>query len=729
MARSDVNQEFNTFVGGILTEANPINYPRDFALELDNYVLERKGTLRKRRGLDLENNSPANASNSLLPSSTQPYGHFIWRQAGKNTDGVDILVMYAQNTVDFFRLPTATGSQTNFISSFTLPNGYFTSVSSFRNNLLMGTTRIDYSPGYSTPALQVFTYDGTTVSAPTDVFITVNDFPGKSEAGVSDEDRPSVLTTNHAYNLINQGWNSTNITAFKADSVGSLHPSRSDNMNLGLDSQTGIFTTSWVELSNNINAKVIGGRYPVNIFNPRPDRNAALASQGYGPLTGGIGGNAWGSIVDIAEFNGRSFYLLNTPGTQQWGTATLCFNKANLDDIERYGECTGTNDPTSRDFNQGLDTDGGYIDISLVGVPLRMVPLKSRIVIFSTEGVFELLAREDIIRPSDLSIRKITSDAALFDYKELSFGGLGTLYQNHHITLAGEVIYYMSDAGIIQLTFDANSKQFITRNISADRIQSLVNEIPFKAKAYMSGTYVPSDQTVRWLYATENYTTFDRELIYNEVLNSWYTNTIATGPSRIANSFLMKLPQSSGEEYPVSDNLVYTVRSTKAGVDSNTRFAGYRSTTFKDFFSSDDVGQDYTAVLQTGYLNLGDTQRWKQAGYILPSFNRTEDGFTDDGDGNLTPTNESSCVISAWWDFVDDETAPKVNPPFEAYRYNRLYIPEDASDTFNYQQSVLTTKNRLTGRGRALSLRFESGPGKDCRLLGWGMDLGINRKV
>ena len=54
MARQDINTEFNTFVGGILTEANPINYPKGYTLDEENFILERDGTRRRRRGLDFE---------------------------------------------------------------------------------------------------------------------------------------------------------------------------------------------------------------------------------------------------------------------------------------------------------------------------------------------------------------------------------------------------------------------------------------------------------------------------------------------------------------------------------------------------------------------------------------------------------------------------------------------------------------------------------------------------
>ena len=157
--------------------------------------------------------------------------------------------------------------------------------------------------------------------------------------------------------------------------------------------------------------------------------------------------------------------------------------------------------------------------------------------------------------------------------------------------------------------------------------------------------------------------------------------------------------------------------------------SNYSDTTFKDLTGVPEGGNDAAAFMETGYINAGDSQRRKQANYIIPSFIRTEDGFTDDGGGNLTPTNESSCTIQARWDYADTDAGNLFGDSFEAYRYNRLFIPSGPADTFDYGQSVITTKNKLRGRGRALTLRFSTSASKDCRLLGWGLGFEIETKV
>jgi len=137
---------------------------------------------------------------------------------------------------------------------------------------------------------------------------------------------------------------------------------------------------------------------------------------------------------------------------------------------------------------------------------------------------------------------------------------------------------------------------------------------------------------------------------------------------------------------------------------------------------------DYSSYLETGYEIGGDSTKWKQVPYITFHFNRTETGFHDVG-GVLTATNASSCLVTPYWDFANHANSGKIGSQFQAYRYKRNYIPTGIGDTFDYGQSVLTTKSKLRGKGAALSLRIESEAGKDMHILGWGMPFLAGQNV
>jgi hypothetical protein len=59
-------------------------------------------------------------------------------------------------------------------------------------------------------------------------------------------------------------------------------------------------------------------------------------------------------------------------------------------------------------------------------------------------------------------------------------------------------------------------------------------------------------------------------------------------------------------------------------------------------------------------------------------------------------------------------------PEFQAYRILRNFTPASVSDPFDNGETVVSTKNKLRGSGKCLSLYIKSEAGKDMKLLGWG---------
>jgi len=157
-------------------------------------------------------------------------------------------------------------------------------------------------------------------------------------------------------------------------------------------------------------------------------------------------------------------------------------------------------------------------------------------------------------------------------------------------------------------------------------------------------------------------------------------------------------------------------------------FSHYRNGDFVDWETFDGSGENYSSYLVTGYEIAGDSTRWKQSPYITFHLMRTENGFTDVG-GVLQEDNPSSCLVTPYWNFADHSNSGKIGSTFQAYRYKRNYIVEDVNDTLDYGLSVITTKNKLRGKGKALSLRIESEAGHDMHLLGWGMPFVAGQAV
>lgn len=149
----------------------------------------------------------------------------------------------------------------------------------------------------------------------------------------------------------------------------------------------------------------------------------------------------------------------------------------------------------------------------------------------------------------------------------------------------------------------------------------------------------------------------------------------------------------------------------------------YRDYRFKDWISLDDIGADFFSYLITGYDLGGDMVRNKYAPYLLVYCERTEQNYVLTGEG-IVPDLPSSCIVQVQWDWNNSPAQHGWGTKFQAYRLLRPLnnVPQDG-DPFDYGERVIVTKNKLRGKGRAISLFIQSDTGKDMKLLGWGLVL------
>ena len=149
------------------------------------------------------------------------------------------------------------------------------------------------------------------------------------------------------------------------------------------------------------------------------------------------------------------------------------------------------------------------------------------------------------------------------------------------------------------------------------------------------------------------------------------------------------------------------------------------NTTFKDWVTENGTGVNYSSYLVTGYEYFGDIQKRKQVPYIQFYFERTEDGFSI-VNGSVVLDNQSSCKVQAQWNWADSANSGKWGTEFQAYKLLRNYIPTSASDSFDYGDKIIITKNKLRGSGKVLSLKIQSEEGKDMKLQGWAMPITLS---
>jgi hypothetical protein len=151
--------------------------------------------------------------------------------------------------------------------------------------------------------------------------------------------------------------------------------------------------------------------------------------------------------------------------------------------------------------------------------------------------------------------------------------------------------------------------------------------------------------------------------------------------------------------------------------------ASYHQTEFLDWKSIDGVGTDAKAYCLTGSSTGGDSSIDKQTPYLTMNFVRTENGV----DSNLTPLHQSSCLMRSQWNFANAIQSNKWSPLVQAYRYRKVRFSEGLDDVYDTGFSVIQTKNKLRGRGKAFALYFETESGKDCQILGWNVSVNLNQ--
>lgn len=225
-------------------------------------------------------------------------------------------------------------------------------------------------------------------------------------------------------------------------------------------------------------------------------------------------------------------------------------------------------------------------------------------------------------------------------------------------------------------------------------------------------------------------TTFPRIHDYLEL--SGYT--VGTEQANVVDNNGVIVTDGSGNPVTV-DAIVSAARTTdpreerfKFLVTKSNKWtlAEYKDYSFYDWVTVNTVGESYDSYLITGYNLAGDMARHKQAIYLQIFCKRTEEAYTLVGN-TIGLNRQSSCMVQAQWDWCDSNAQGKWGTAFQTYRmFKKLPASPSVGDVLDYGDTVIVTKNKLRGRGKALSLYIYSEAGKDLKLLGWNLLINVN---
>jgi hypothetical protein len=281
MARAGINKEVNTFVRGLITEANLLAFPENASVLDENWLLNLDGSRQRRFGLNFENGSQAvETAYTEDTIATVAVSFHEWRNVADDT-GLGLAVVQIGRRLYFFDLNAEAVSATPKNGSDALE------LADIDPSFIVESANIDGRLVIVTGEqhINVLTYDKDTDTVTQEARnIKIRDRFGVDDSLRVDQ-RPTTLSDTHEYNLKNQGWETTDINAF--DSSQGRYPSNADVDFLGRDSENNFDADELVKIDF-AGTPAAKGHFIIDPFN-RGSSRAVGNSTGYGGSTSGGG--------------------------------------------------------------------------------------------------------------------------------------------------------------------------------------------------------------------------------------------------------------------------------------------------------------------------------------------------------------------------------------------------------------------------------------------------------
>ena len=446
---------------------------------------------------------------------------------------------------------------------------------------------------------------------------------------------------------------------------------------------SGVFSQSEFDKIYLGNSLAANGHFIYSIF----EKNRATES--------GIGGLSTdftsARFSTVAGYAGRVFYSGLNSNRKGLGSRVY-FSQLIIDNFEDIGKCYQRNDPTSEEFSDLLDTDGGFISIPEANNIKKLHVFGPTLYVFADNGVWAISGVDDVFRASEYSVSKLTE--------------VGLKYKNTFVSANGRP-YWWSEIGIHTLVLNDQIGTIVEQDISTPTIRTFWSALTTLQKTKSVAAYDGFNSRVVWMYPITESSGFairlKRFLVFDEVFSAFYPWQVE-GLDHIIGAVYDPETITSQEN---SSGLKFLLRDASSG---RVTWGGFTDTTFKDF-----TDFDYDCYAVAGYDFLGDLTIQKNAPFVTIYLNRTETGFTGTDALGYEVVRGSSCLVSAFWDFA---TAPSSTQ--QAYRLKFPAVPDTGNlNTFNYPTTVVTSRLKVRGRGRSFRLKFEAENGKDLHLYGF----------
>lgn len=766
--RASINQ----FTGGLITEANPLEYPDGASYDELNMDMDLTGLRFRRLGMDIEPQGVLVPTDMLwVDRDALEYNTYLWKQVA-GEPGLDLMCVQIGNQILFFLPGETTVSQTGVVGELNIPG--------FPMNQRFFMTTLD---GFLVVVcgdenIAIIEYDplATTFTLSMDR-LRIRDVFGIQEtlnpAFEADQSLRGPLNQQHYYNLYNQGWgiprwdwvrwgNSLQDAVYLAgNKTLSASPSNADVVWSGIDFRSigedddgqpnnveafnyqqfvgvtgadiaaakGYFIIDALdrgqsritEWNKNKNKYTQVGRLLAEEFNPPLDKTSGgpscVAAHAGRVFYSGFNGIVVNGDTRSPNYNNHVFF------------SQVVKNKAD------FNKCYQAGDPTSRETSDIIDTDGGFLKISGANRIFSLVTMGSSLIVIADNGIWAITGGSDYgFSATNYRVDKLST-----------FGGLS----DYSVIQAGEHVYYWAADGVYVIGPNEMGDLSV-QNVTNTTIKSFYAEIPTEAKRQALGVYDIYSKRVRWMYRNnDNFseTTETNELILDTQMQAFIPFKVKTLPGSDylliggveTSPFDTKLEQVdviAGEELVVTtggDQVIVDERSrvlsgaaikyvgvSQSGANIGIFFSRYTDTEFRDWKSVDNVGVDAYAYAETGQTTIGDVAINKQIPYLTMVFEDTEKQLVD-----LEVDQESSCIGRVQWDFGTNAKSNKWSREMQLYRKNRFVFP-DVNGNIDTGFSKVISKSKLRGGGKSFALHFHTEEWKDLKIRGWVLTVTAN---
>lgn len=691
----------NSFINGVVTEATGLNFPDKACVDADNVVFEIDGSAYRRTGIDFEDGY----ATKTIQRADNVVKTYLWQNVASNGNAT-VVVAQVGSTLYFYETDGtgnfSPGAQTTTVTL--TPVSGAPATNTVEAQFTDGNGYLIVTHPYCEPMRISYDTSSHTASS-NNITIQIRDFEGDVTDPNAIDTRPTstlaALNVHHYYNLLNQGWNVTNLTAW--DTAQTTMPSNVDVMWRFKDSSDN-FDASSAAIARVVagNSPAPNGHYILTLSNQ--DRSTASGLSNIPSTTTGF---QRPSVCCF--FSGRVFYA----GINYTGFNSNIYFTQTIENTNQYGYCYQVNDPSAETLFDELPTDGGVISIPEAGTIYKMQTVPGGLCIFAANGIWFLTGSTGLgFTATDYAILKLADISSISDCSFINVQGYPAWWN-------AEGIYILQPGSTIPQV----------KSLTYDTFKSFYETIPMASKRYARGFYDKTDGIMRWIYRSESTVDvtatyeYDRILNYNMRTNAFYPWTIGGSDVKI-NSILstelvtnpvnaLNVVDGGNNVVDGSGNQVITYSSSTSDDQQFDKyfvsyansgsykftFANRTASDYVDFYTYDTTGADYSSYLVTGYklpgLGVSKVQPcWVQV------YSRLDAPVT--------------YKFQAIWDFA--------TTPNDTGRWStNQYVQHTDTDYSN-----ATKRLKVRGHGKALQFRVSSVSGEPFDIIGWSSLQTIN---